>query len=91
MKQKTVEDIEDEIKSVSRKRDITIVEAQKYQDQLVALAEQLYEIDPQYIKVECFRCGGVGYLKGEDDKKHICELCGGKEYTWMKIYDGNKK
>jgi len=88
---KTKEDIEDEIKSVSRKRDLAIIKAQELQDSLIKLAEELYELRPDFVKVECIRCGGLGYLQDENKKKHICDICQGKEYTWMKLYGKDKK
>ena len=91
MKTRTIEEIEDEIKSLSRKRDVAMLDANKHQEKLLTLLEELYELRPNYVKVDCFRCGAVGYLQGDDGKKHICDLCAGKEFTWMKLYEKDKK
>jgi len=85
------DEIEDKIKSLSRKRDETLIEAEKIQSQLLILAEQFYELDNEYIKVICPGCGGIGYMKIEDNKKRVCQICQGKEYTWMKKYGKVKK
>ena len=86
----TKEELEDKIKTLSRKRDKAILDANNIQKELILLVEQLYEVEDKYVKIECFRCGGVGYIKAEDNKKRICDICNGKQYTWMKRYEKPK-
>lgn len=85
---KTVEEIEDEIKSLSRKRDKHLIQANEIQEQLLKLAEEMYEINPKYVKVDCLICGGKGYIQTEENKKVKCNVCEMKSYIWAKVYEG---
>ena len=78
------DDLEDKIKSLARKRDNAVLELDKYQKELQILMEEYYEVSDEYVKVECIQCRGVGYIKGEDNKKHLCGVCGGNNFLWLK-------
>jgi len=92
MKNKTLEEIEDEIKSIGRKRDNAIIDVDSWQKKLEELMEMYYDIHPDYVKVNCIICGGKGYIQSED-KKITCRndvipqlSCNGKGYMWMKLW-----
>ncbi len=79
---KNKEDLEDEIKSMARKRDEHILEANKIQEEMINKVEQLYAMDENMVKIACINCGGLGYSK-EGEKKIACKLCNMKRYNWM--------
>jgi hypothetical protein len=79
---KNKEEIEDEIKSLARKRDEHLVEANKIQEQMMIKVETMYSMDPSMVKITCINCGGLGYSK-EGEKKQVCKLCNMKRYNWM--------
>ena len=82
MKTITKEELEDEIKSLARKRDEHFLEANKIQEQMIFKVEQLYAMDDNMVKISCINCGGLGYTK-EGEKKAACKLCNMKRYNWM--------
>jgi hypothetical protein len=90
----TKEEIEDQIKSIARKRDKTFLELNEYQKQLQMLADQFKEVSEDFVKVVCPTCEGVGYIEDKDKKKHVCDnqmipefSCRGKQYIWMRKYE----
>ena len=88
IKIKTLEDYEDDIKSLTRKQYEAITNLAEIEKQLIETREKYYELDPSYVKVECFRCGGTGYLETEDKKKVKCDICALQKFIWMKLYKG---
>ena len=87
MPKKTKEDIEDDIKSLNRKRNEMLIELNTLQEKLITLTESYYNMDDSMVKVVCINCNGVGYIK-EGEKKTICKLCNGKQYNWLMKYKG---
>ena len=85
-KKRTLEDIEDEIKSLSRKRDLVIIEIDKHQKQLESLMEEYYSMSKDYVKIVCLGCSGIGYIEDEKKTKHRCPACKGKQFIWAKLY-----
>jgi len=97
-KLETLEEIQDEMKTLSRKRDLAIIEADKYQKSLQELSVKFLEIHPDFIKIKCLTCGGKGYIAADDGKKKICMnpnfpllSCGGKGYIMLEKYKEEKK
>ena len=90
MKKKSKEDIEDELKSIGRKRNELILQLNDIQEKIASLTEQYYEMDPSMVKVVCINCQGTGYIK-EGEKKQICKLCNGKHYNWFLKFKEQKK
>jgi len=86
---KNKEELEDEIKSMARKRDEHILEANKIQEQMIYKVEQIYEMSEDMVKIKCITCGGIGYLK-EGEKKKPCNLCNMKCYNWMPKFKEEK-
>lgn len=86
------EEIEDEIKSLTRKRDEHLAKANEIQEQVINKVEILYSLDKDMIRINCINCNSLGYTK-EGEKKTLCRLCNGKRYNWMKVFkeekDGN--
>ena len=81
-----LEEIDDELNSLMRKRDKNIVEINKIQEDLLKLLNKKYELDPQMVRVNCIQCNGLGRVKGEDGKQVICPLCGGDGFNWAHLY-----
>lgn len=79
------EDIEDKIKSLTRKQNEKIVEINKIQEEMTSLMESYYSMDDKYVKIFCIGCNGQGYTK-EGEKKVLCKLCRGKQYNWVVKY-----
>jgi len=91
-KKRNLEDVENDIKSLSTKRDKLIVEANKCQEEILKSLEEYNNLHPDFIKVICVKCNGVGYLsKDSGTGKRVCDACGGKCYLWMKRYSEVKK
>jgi len=92
---KKPEEIEDEIKSLSTKRDKMLIEVNDIQNRILDLAEQFKAASGKYVSVECLTCGGDGYIVDKDTKKKlICKnptfpflSCNGKGYIWLKKYE----
>jgi len=80
------EELEDKIKSLSRKRDQSYLDMSKYQKEIEDLMEQYYEVSDTHTKVICIQCNGVGYLQIEEGKKQMCNICKGKKYIWLSKY-----
>ena len=90
-KEKTLEELQDEFNSLSRKRNQLILDADKVTKELVELAEKVYEASPEYIRIDCLKCGKKGILDTEEGKKIRCDLCGGKCYIWAKQFKEDGK
>jgi len=97
-KLETLEEIQDEMKTLSRKRDLAIIEADKIQKELQALSQKFLESHPDFIKIRCLTCGGKGYVDSNDGKKKICMnpnfpmlSCNGKGYIMLEKYKEEKK
>ena len=92
---KKPEEIEDEIKSLSTKRDKMIIEVEKIQNEIIELVEKYKALSGEYSQIECPTCGGIGYYEDKDTKKKtICKnptlpflSCGGKGFIWMKKFE----
>ena len=86
-KKRTLEDVEDEIRSISRKRDLLIADANKEQGELLKRLEEYNILHPDFVQIICTRCGGNGYIPKEENKgKVVCDFCNGKCYLWMKKF-----
>jgi len=88
-KKKTLEELEDEIKSISRKKMHLIVEAQEIDKKIEEISEEYYALSPEHVKVCCFQCAGSqlpGYVPDEQGKNVKCPLCHGMAFLWMKLY-----
>jgi len=84
---KTKEELEDEIKKVSRKRDEAYLEMSNQQKILEDLMDDYFKVSKTHHQVQCINCGGVGYGKTQgSDKNVVCELCKGKGYNWLPRY-----
>ena len=91
MKEKTLPELEDDIKSLNRKRMKIIVEAGELDKEIGEVSEKFYALNPDYVKVTCPNCLGQGYLKPEDSDKPIkCQVCNLKCYLWMNVWKGDK-
>ena len=84
-KEKTLEELQDEFNSLSRKRNQLILDADKVTKELVELAEKVYEASPEYVKVICPNCNGTTVVESqtEEGKKVKC-MCYPKGYLFMK-------
>jgi len=87
---KTLEELQDQLKSLIRKRDKQLIDINKSQEEINNLLDQIYEKDPMRVRVRCIQCNGLGYIKDNNDKKKICNICGGKKYNWMNLYVESK-
>lgn len=94
VKEKTIENYEDELKSLTRKKMQLIVDADELDKKLAEVGEKFFELSPDYAKVICLTCNGEGIIKNEQTgKREICKnqmlpqlACGGKRYIWMKLF-----
>ena len=86
MKKKTPEELQDEFNSLTRKRYQLLVDVDEATKELVALAEKIYEVSPEYVKTVCIKCGGTGVLNIEEGKKVKCDFCNMKCYIWSKLF-----
>ena len=84
---KTKAELEVELKNYSKKRDGLIAEIKSCEGMIFEISDLLKSLDTKFVKIECVQCNGVGYLTGEDKKKHICNLCYGKKYNQMRKYN----
>lgn len=89
-KEKTLGEIEDEVKSLNRKRMQMVLELNDMEEQIKKLGEMYYEKSPEYIKITCLGCNGLGYIEGDDKKKVKCQLCNLQKYIWAKKFNGEK-
>jgi len=85
---KNKDELEDEIKSLARKRDEVVLKLNKLQEELIEKSEEYYALDPEMVKIICIGCAGTGYIK-EGEKKQLCRICGGKQYNWVKRFKEN--
>ena len=90
-KVRTLEDIEDEIKTVSRKQAKALIEYNKCSEELKMKMQEYYELDPTFVKIKCFQCKGTGYIKGHDEstgkeRKVKCNVCDGNMFLWLEKY-----
>jgi len=86
MNEKTLEELQDEFNSLSRKRMKQIIELEETTKELVGLAEKVYERSPEYVKVVCLSCNGKGTVDTEEGKKIRCQVCQGKCFMWVKRF-----
>jgi len=89
-KKQTLEEIEDDIKSVSRKQAQAFLDYNKCSEELAAKMQEYYELNPAYVKIKCFQCKGTGYLKQPDssgkERKIKCNVCDGNMFLWLEKY-----
>ena len=92
---KELNELEDQIATLARKRDQCLIDANNLQKQLLDLQEKYHSLSPEYEKLVCLTCGGQGYFQDEESGKKVkCSnpqlpglSCGGKGYIWLKKYD----
>jgi phage FluMu protein Com len=86
------DELEDEIKSITRKRDKLLVEVNDIGKELGNLLEKYYALDENMVAIKCPRCKGMGYLQDNKGNKQLCDTCGGpdKPYIWMEKYEPRK-
>jgi hypothetical protein len=88
VREKDIEDyknkIEERIESLTKNRDKMIMDIRDTQKELETLAESLYALDTNKIRIMCPQCRSTGIVTAQDGKKHYCEVCGGpdKPYLW---------
>lgn len=91
---KTKEDMEDDINTLIRKRNTSILELNEIQKLIEEKTEQYYILSDDMVRVVCINCQGMGYGK-DGEKKVICQVCKGKQYMWLKKFkedeNGNNK
>ena len=87
MKEKTLEELQDDFNSLSRKRMKQIIELEETTKELVGLAEKVYERSPEYVKVTCPNCNGETVVSSqtEEGKKTKC-MCYPNGYLWLKRF-----
>ena len=88
---KNLEELQEELNSLTRKRYQAILDVDKITKDLVDLAEKIYEISPDYVKVVCLNCLGKGMLEAEEGKKVKCNVCRGKLYMYVKRFQEVEK
>ncbi len=59
----------------------------KIRDEIVQVSDKIMEVDPKFVKVECTECNGDGYTVLDNNKKHKCKVCLGKQYIWLRRYN----
>lgn len=82
-KKKTLEELQDEFNSLSRKRSQAILDLDKITKELVEVAECVYENSPEYVKIICPSCNGSTIVESDDGKKVKCG-CYPKGYLFMR-------
>lgn len=81
-------EIEDNIKSLNRKRDKLIIELDSITKELSLKIDELYRHLDTMVAIKCPECQGKGYLEGKDKAKQFCRICGGPDrpYIWAEKY-----
>ena len=94
-KKETINTLEDEIKSLTRKKMQLILDADKLDKEILKTTEKYYELSPNHVQVECFQCSQSqykGYVEDPNTGKNVkCPLCGSNAYLWMKLFKGDAK
>jgi len=91
MKEKTLEELQDEFNSLTRKRNQTILDLEEATKKLVELAEKIYEKSPDYVKIVCPSCEGTGIINTEEGKKVKCPSCQMRGFVWARKHKGVDK
>lgn len=92
VKKETLEELEDKIKSLTRKKYQSIIDINDLDNQIAEISKRIYELSPEYIRIICFQCSGIGYVESDETdnkgrkKKVKCPLCGMDGYIWAKIW-----
>ena len=79
-------EIEDKLNSKIRERDSLIIKLDNIQKDLMNLVNQQYDLDPTKTRIKCVGCRGLGYVQSDDNKKKICQTCGGMKYNWAELF-----
>lgn len=91
-KKETLDELQDKIKSLTRKKYQIIVDADALDKEIMDVSERIYESSPDYVKVVCFQCNGIGYIESDEidskgkKKKIKCQICGLRGFLWMRKY-----
>ena len=67
-----------------------IVEIDKLDKEVIGLSEEYYQLNPDYVKIDCLFCNGQGFIEGEDKKRVKCQYCNLKGYLWVKKWNEKK-
>jgi len=87
IKEKSLEDLQDEFNSLTRKRNQLILDLEDATKKLVELSEKIYESSPDYVRVVCPVCNGETTIRNEENKLVKCS-CYPKGYLYMKKHKG---
>lgn len=81
-------ELRSEINKSFRKRADLIIKVDKLTKEIGDLYNQIYRVDPNYVDIQCGRCGGTGIIINPEDstKKILCDICGGRKYNWALKY-----
>lgn len=90
-KKKTLEELQDEFNSLTRKRYQMLMDLDAVTKELVGLAEKVYENSPEYVKVTCPSCNGKTIVEGEEGKKVKCPSCYPRGFLWMQRFKEMEK
>ena len=90
MGKKTIDDIkgelQDKVNTLVRDRSNLILNLDKKNRELEQALDNLYSIDDTKVRITCIVCKGLGYVAGDDGKKHTCQTCNGRMYLWTERY-----
>ena len=90
----TLKTLKEKINKLNEEKDKLRLKLERIDRQILRLLDEYYEKSPEFVKVTCITCGGTGYIKDKDGKKHLCSnpsipflSCNGKGYIWLRKYE----